>query len=109
GLSTTVADARFAKPIDEDLIRRLAREHEVLVTVEAASGGGFATQVMTFLAREGVFDSGLKFRPMPLPDRFIAHGTPDGIYLDAGLVAPNITKTVLDALGLGIDAVQVHG
>jgi 1-deoxy-D-xylulose-5-phosphate synthase len=109
GLSTTVADARFAKPIDEDLIGRLARDHEVLVTVEEAACGGFSAQVMTYLARAGAFDAGLKFRPMTLPDRFIAHGTPDGMYLDAGLVAPNITKTVLEALGRGNDAVQVHG
>ncbi|MCH7942995.1 MAG: 1-deoxy-D-xylulose-5-phosphate synthase, partial [Proteobacteria bacterium] len=109
GLSTTVADARFAKPIDEDLILRLARDHEVLVTIEEASGGGFAAQVMTYLARAGCFDAGLKFRPMTLPDRFVAHGTPDGMYLDAGLVAANITTTVLDALGLGIEAVHVHG
>ena len=109
GLSTTVADARFAKPIDEDLVRRLARDHEVLVTIEEASSGGFSAQVMTFLAREGHFDAGLKFRPMTLPDRFVAHGTPDGMYLDAGLVAANITTTVLDTLGLGIEAVHVHG
>jgi 1-deoxy-D-xylulose-5-phosphate synthase len=109
GLSTTVADARFAKPIDEDLIGRLARDHEVLVTVEEAACGGFSAQVMTYLARAGAFDAGLKFRPMTLPDRFIAHGTPDGMYLDAGLVTPNITKTVLEALGRGNDAVQVHG
>ena len=109
GLSTTVADARFAKPIDEDLIRRLAGNHEVLVTVEEASSGGFAATVMAFLACDGAFDAGLKFRPMTLPDRFIAHGTPDGMYIDAGLVAPNITATVLNALGLGAEAVQIHG
>jgi len=109
GLSTTVADARFAKPIDEDLISRLARDHEILVTIEEAACGGFSAQVMTYLAGKGAFDDGLKFRPMMLPDRFIAHGTPDGMYLDAGLVAPNITKTVLDALGLGNEAVHIHG
>ena len=109
GLSTTVADARFAKPIDEDLISRLARDHEILVTIEEAACGGFSAQVMTYLAGKGAFDAGLKFRPMMLPDRFIAHGTPDGMYLDAGLVAPNITKTVLDALGLGNEAVHIHG
>src|SRR3546814_6137137 len=69
GLSTTVADARFVKPLDEELVRRLAREHEVLVTVEEGAIGGFAAQVMQFLAREGIFDKGLKFRPMTLPDR----------------------------------------
>ena len=78
GLSTTVADARFAKPLDQDLLRRLAREHEVLITLEEGAIGGFATQVMQQLANEGLLDSGLlKIRPMCLPDRFIDHGTPE--------------------------------
>ena len=68
GLSTTVADARFAKPLDVDLILRLARSHEVLITVEEGSVGGVASQVMQLLATAGVFDAGLKFRPMTLPD-----------------------------------------
>ena len=71
GLSTTVADARFAKPLDEDLVARLAREHEVLITVEEGSIGGFAAQVMTSLAQGGLLDSGLKFRPLTIPDLFI--------------------------------------
>ena len=104
GLSTTVADARFAKPLDEDLIGRLAREHEVLVTVEESAVGGFAAQVMQFLARAGAFDGGLKFRPLTLPDRFIAHGTPDGMYEDAGLKATDITATALAALGRTVEA-----
>ena len=104
GLSTTVADARFAKPLDEDLIGRLAREHEVLVTVEESAIGGFAAQVMQFLACAGAFDGGLKFRPLTLPDRFIAHGTPDGMYEDAGLKAPDVTATVLAALGRTVEA-----
>ena len=99
GLSTTVADARFTKPLDEDLVRRLAREHEVLITIEEGAIGGFASHVMQFLALNGELDHGLKFRPMTLPDRFINHGKPDGMYEDAGLRAPNIVCTALAALG----------
>ena len=99
GLSTTVADARFAKPLDEDLIRRLAREHEVLITIEEGSIGGFSAHVMQFLAMSGFLDSGLKIRPMILPDRFVAHGTPAGMYEDAGLTARDIVDTALSALG----------
>ena len=99
GLSTTVADARFAKPLDEDLIRALAREHEVLITVEEGAVGGFAAHVMQFLALAGFLDTGLKIRPMTLPDRFVAHGTPDGMYEDAGLTARHIVDTALSALG----------
>ena len=99
GLSCTVADARFAKPLDEDMIRRLAREHEVLITIEEASIGGFAAHVLQFLAKDGALDNGLKIRPMTLPDRFIAHGTPQGMYEDAGLAASDIVKTALATLG----------
>ena len=99
GLSTTVADARFTKPLDEDLVRRLAREHEVLITIEEGAIGGFASHVMQFLALNGELDHGLKFRPMTLPDRFINHGKPDGMYEDAGLRAPNIVCTALAAPG----------
>ena len=99
GLSATVADARFAKPLDEDLIRRLAREHEVLVTIEEGAIGGFASFVLHFLATQGLLDAGLKVRPMILPDRFVAHGTPEGMYEDAGLKSADIVATVLAALG----------
>jgi 1-deoxy-D-xylulose-5-phosphate synthase len=99
GLSTTVADARFAKPLDQDLIRRLAREHEVLITIEEGSIGGFGSHVMQFLAMAGFLDAGLRIRPMMLPDRFVPHGTPDGMYEDAGLNAPHIVDTALSALG----------
>ncbi len=99
GLSTTVADARFAKPLDTDLLHRLAREHEVLVTVEEGSIGGFATQVMTDLAHAGLLDGGLRFRPMTLPDIFIDHDSSAKQYEQAGLTAPNIAATVLCALG----------
>ncbi len=80
GLSTTVADARFAKPLDEDLIRRLAREHEVLITIEEGAVGGFASHVLQFLAREGALESGLKIRPMVLPDVFIDQDKPETMY-----------------------------
>ena len=99
GLSTTVADARFAKPLDEDLIRLLAREHEVLITIEEGSIGGFGAHVMQFLAMAGFMDAGLKIRPMLLPDRFVAHGTPAGMYEDAGLTASHIVDMALSALG----------
>ena len=87
GLSTTVADARFAKPLDHDLVRRLAREHEVLVTVEEGAVGGFASHVLHFLAHEGLLDSGLKVRPLVLPDIFVEQAKPETMYADAGLDA----------------------
>jgi len=99
GLSTTVADARFMKPLDTDLITRLAREHEVLITVEEGSIGGFGSHVLQYLATAGLLDSGLKVRPMALPDRFIDHETPEVQYESAGLSASHITATALAALG----------
>ena len=99
GLSTTVADARFAKPLDEDLVRRLAREHEVLITVEEGAIGGFATQVMQFLALEGAFDKGLRFRPVTLPDHFIDHGKPDSQRSEGGVDRGGILAAALEALG----------
>jgi 1-deoxy-D-xylulose-5-phosphate synthase len=99
GLSTTVADARFAKPLDEDLVRRLARGHEILVTVEEGAIGGFATQVLHFLAHEGLLESGLKVRPLVLPDEFTDHGKPEKMYAEAGLDSSGIVRTVFAALG----------
>ena len=99
GLPTTVADARFAKPLDTDLVMRLAREHEVLITIEEGSVGGFAAQVMQFLAMGGHFDAGLRIRPMILPDRFIDHAAPAAQYAQAGLDAASIVATALSALG----------
>jgi 1-deoxy-D-xylulose-5-phosphate synthase len=99
GLSVTVADARFAKPLDENMIRRLAREHEVLITIEEGAIGGFASHVMQFLALEGAFDKGLKMRPMTLPDRFIDQDTPEKMYAAAHLDARSIVATALNALG----------
>ncbi|MGH6726314.1 MAG: 1-deoxy-D-xylulose-5-phosphate synthase [Pseudolabrys sp.] len=99
GLSTTIADARFAKPIDTDLIERLAREHEVLITVEEAAIGGFGSQVLHHLAHAGLLDQGLKVRPMVLPDRFIDHDSPVKQYDEAGLNARHIKQAALVALG----------
>ncbi len=99
GLSTTVADARFAKPLDTDLIRRLVRNHEVLITLEEGAVGGFAAHVLQFLATSGLLDHGLKVRPMTLPDRFVEHDTPQRQYADAGLDAKAIVATALAALG----------
>jgi 1-deoxy-D-xylulose-5-phosphate synthase len=90
GLSTTVADARFAKPLDEDLIARLAIGHEVLITVEEGSVGGFGSHVLDFLARSGLLDRGLKIRPMALPDIFIDQDKPEKMYDIAGLNAAQI-------------------
>jgi 1-deoxy-D-xylulose-5-phosphate synthase len=99
GLSTTVADARFAKPLDTALVERLAREHEVLITVEEGSIGGFASQVLHHLAGAGLLEQGLKLRPMVLPDRFIDHDAPTQQYDQARLNARHITETALAALG----------
>ncbi len=99
GLSTTVADARFAKPLDRDLVLRLAREHEALITVEEGSVGGFGSFVLQLLAEEGVLDTGLKIRPMILPDRFLDQDKPAAMYDTAGLNAPHILATALAALG----------
>jgi 1-deoxy-D-xylulose-5-phosphate synthase len=99
GLSTTVADARFAKPLDEALVRRLAREHEVLITIEEGAVGGFASHVLQYLATTGLLDGGLKIRPMVLPDRFIDHHKPEVQYAEAGLDAKHIVATALAALG----------
>jgi 1-deoxy-D-xylulose-5-phosphate synthase len=99
GLSTTLADARFAKPLDTDLVLRLAREHEVLVTIEEGAIGGFGSYVMQTLAENGVFDAGLKFRAMVLPDIFIDHDSPAAMYAKAGLDVKGITAKVFEALG----------
>ena len=109
GLSPTVADARFAKPLDTDLIRRLAREHEVLITIEEGSAGGFGAHVMHFLAHDGLLDRGLKIRPMTLPDVFQDHDTPEKMYAQAGLDADGIVRTALNALGRGAEAVHLAG
>ncbi len=99
GLKITVADARFAKPLDADLIRRLALEHEVLIVVEEGSIGGFGAHVLQHMAREGLLETGLKVRTMTLPDFFIGHGSPEQQYAEAGLTWSDVVTTVLAALG----------
>ena len=104
GLSVTVADARFAKPLDRDLIRRLAREHEALLTVEEGAVGGFGSHVLQFLAWDGLLDKGLKVRPMVLPDRFQSQDTAERMYEEAGLDANSIAAAALSVLGREEDA-----
>jgi len=100
GLSTTVADARFAKPLDEELVRRLVAEHEVLITIEEGSVGGFGSFVLHFLAVNGLLDQGVKVRPMVLPDRFQDQDSPARQYEEAGLNAAHIVATACKALGI---------
>jgi len=109
GLSPTIADARFAKPLDTALIRRLAGEHEVLITIEEGASGGFGAHVMHYLAHEGLLDRGLKIRPMTLPDVFQDHDTPEKMYAHAGLDADGIVATALGALGRGAEVVHLAG
>jgi 1-deoxy-D-xylulose-5-phosphate synthase len=99
GLSATVADARFAKPLDVDLVLRLAREHEVLITIEEGSIGGFGSYVLQTLAEAGLLDAGLKVRTMVLPDVFIDHDSPAAMYAKAGLDAKGIVVKAFEALG----------
>ena len=113
GLSVSIADARFAKPLDMKMIRDLASRHAVLVTVEQGAMGGFGAMVLQAMAAEGLLDRGLKVRGMYLPDRFIDQAGPDEMYDDAGLNAQGIVATVRSALGRGADvidlsAVRVH-
>jgi len=98
GLSTTVADLRFAKPLDSELIRKLMATHEVVVTVEEGSIGGLGAHILTLASDEGLTDTGLKIRTMRLPDTFIDQDTPEKQYDQAGLNAPHIVDTVLSAL-----------
>jgi len=100
GLSTTVADARFAKPIDTELVLRLARKHAVLVTVEEGSIGGFGSHVAQFLSGQGMLDHGLKFRSLFMPDAFVAQAAPGQMIADAGLDPAGIVKVVFAALGM---------
>ena len=99
-LTATVADARFAKPLDEEMILRLVREHEALITVEEGAVGGFGAFVLQFLAEKGALDRGLKIRTLALPDRFQDHDKPELMYAVAGLDAEGIAATALTALGV---------
>ena len=98
GIMPTIADARFAKPLDEDLIIDLVKNHEALITIEEGAVGGFGSHVMQFLSDQGVFDKGLKFRSMVLPDTFIDQNSPKAMYDVAGMNAPHIEAKVLDVL-----------
>lgn len=100
GITPTIADARFAKPLDRDLILSLARSHDALITIEEGAVGGFGSHVAQLLADEGVFDSGLKFRSMVLPDIFIDQASPERMYEIAGMDAAHIEAKVLDVLGV---------
>jgi 1-deoxy-D-xylulose-5-phosphate synthase len=103
GLSTTLADARFAKPLDEDLIRRLAREHEVLLTIEEGAEGGFGAFVLHFMSRDGILDRGVKVRTLTLPDIFQDQDKPELMYAAAGLDADAIANAALLAMGRGVN------
>ena len=98
GVSTTLIDARFAKPLDEELILKSAKEHELMITVEEGSIGGFGSHVKNLLAERGVFDKGLKFRSMTLPDEFIEQDDPKKMYDKAGLNSSQISKKIADIL-----------
>ncbi|WP_278876679.1 1-deoxy-D-xylulose-5-phosphate synthase [Paracoccus yeei] len=100
GVTPSVVDARFAKPLDRDLILRLARTHEALITIEEGAVGGFGSLVAQLLADEGVFDDGLRFRQMVLPDTFIDHASPEAMYRAAGMSASDIRDKVLEVLGV---------
>ena len=100
GFPTTVADARFMKPLDTELVSQLARHHEVLITIEDGAAGGFSAAVGHHLAWSGAFDSGLKFRPMTLPDRLIDHNTPAAQLIEAGLTTADIVAHAIAALGV---------
>ncbi|KAL6552122.1 hypothetical protein OROGR_008276 [Orobanche gracilis] len=107
-ISTTVADARFCKPLDTDLIRRLAKEHEILITVEEGSVGGFGSHVSHFLSLNGLLDGPLKLRSMVLPDRYIDHGAPQDQIEEAGLSSRHICGTVLSLMGKPMDALKLQ-
>lgn len=100
GITPTIADARFAKPLDRDMILALARDHEALITVEEGAVGGFGSHVAQLLAEEGVFDTGLKYRSMVLPDTFIDQASPEAMYANAAMNAEHIEAKVLDTLGI---------
>ncbi len=109
GLSATVADARFAKPLDHDLIRQLARHHEVLITVEEGSRGGFGAFVLHFLSDDGLLDGGFKVRTMTLPDLYQDHDSPMKMYDQARLNAPHIVETAMRALGRSAEIIKLRG
>jgi 1-deoxy-D-xylulose-5-phosphate synthase len=108
GLSTTVADARFAKPLDGRLVLELARNHEVFITLEEGAVGGFGAQVLSFLAASGTLDRGLKIRSLAMPDRFVEQDKPEAMVAQSGLDARGIVATVFEALGRGSEAAAIR-
>jgi len=100
GIEPTIVDARFAKPLDEQMIISLVENHEAIITIEEGAIGGFGSHVQQFLSEKGVFDKGFKFRSMVLPDFFIDQSSPEDMYKQAGLNANNIEDSVLALLGL---------
>ena len=109
GLSPTVADARFMKPLDDELIARLAREHEVLLTIEEGGIGGFGSHVATFLAQNGLLDGKLKFRPLMIPDTFVEQASQTDMYADAGLDRAGIVAAALRVLGMDAEVMLKKG
>nr|QBZ39613.1 1-deoxy-D-xylulose-5-phosphate synthase 1A [Santalum album]QBZ39615.1 1-deoxy-D-xylulose 5-phosphate synthase 1A [Santalum album] len=107
GLRPTVADARFCKPLDHALIRRLAKSHEILITVEEGSIGGFGSHVAQFMALDGLLDGNIKWRPLVLPDRYIDHGSPADQFAEAGLTPSHIAATVFSVLGQTREALKI--
>ncbi len=101
-----MADARFSKPLDHDLILQLVRHHQVVVTIEEGAAGGFGAHVLHFLAAQGALDRGLRIRTMTLPDRFLDHDTPMRMYESAELNASHIVETALTALGIDTHNLQ---
>ena len=107
GVSVTLADARFAKPLDTALIRQLAKNHKALITVEQGAQGGFGAMVLHELANTGQLDGRLAVRTMTLPDRFIDQAAPDAMYADAGLTPIDISATALEAAGIDFQKSKV--
>ncbi|MEO0904456.1 MAG: transketolase C-terminal domain-containing protein, partial [Pseudomonadota bacterium] len=107
GVSTTIADARFAKPLDRALVRQLLRDHKALITVEQGSRGGFGAMVLHDLANDGLLDGRCQVRTMMLPDRYIDQASPDAMYADAGLTAVDIAATAMQAAGIEVKRVEV--
>ncbi|SNY92518.1 1-deoxy-D-xylulose-5-phosphate synthase [Cohaesibacter sp. ES.047] len=109
GLSTTVADARFAKPLDKDMILKLAGTHDMLITIEEGAVGGFASQVLNLLANEGALDRDLKIRSLTMADAYTDHGKPQDMYAGSNLDADGIIRTVFEALGKDLDEAIASG
>ena len=107
GLNPTIADARFMKPLDEELVAKLAQSHDVLLTVEEGGIGGFGSHVATFLAQNGLLDGKLRLRPLMIPDTFTEQASVNDMYADAGLDRAGIVATALKTLGIAADAPRI--